>query len=87
MKQITQLHKDGKVSNLLYALAIGPDHIARVYNRTLRNEFIIIISNNSHTSLFGNTMNRTNPSTISNRIDYTCIEKLKYLISDRKSVV
>jgi hypothetical protein len=35
MKQIAQLHKDGKVSNLLHVLAKGSDHIARVYNRTV----------------------------------------------------
>ena len=39
MKQITQLHKDGKVSKLLYALAKGPDQIARVYNRTVLNGY------------------------------------------------
>ena len=39
MKQITQLHKDGKVSKQLYALAKGPDTIARVYNRTVLNGY------------------------------------------------
>jgi hypothetical protein len=39
MKQITELHNDGKVSNLIYALAKGPDHRARVYNRTVLNGY------------------------------------------------
>ena len=39
MKQITQLHKDGKVSKLLYALAKGPDQIARVYNHRVLNGY------------------------------------------------
>ena len=39
MKQITQLHKDGKVSKLLYALAKGPNQIARVCNRTVLNGY------------------------------------------------
>ena len=39
MKQITELHNDGKVSNLIYALAKGPDHLARVYNRTVLNGY------------------------------------------------
>ena len=39
MKHITKLHKDGKVNNLLYALAKGPNHIARVYNRAVLNGY------------------------------------------------
>ena len=39
VKQITELHNDGKVSNLIYALAKGPDHIARVFNRTVLNGY------------------------------------------------
>ena len=39
MKQITQLHNDGKVSKHLYALAKGPDQIAHVYNRTVLNGY------------------------------------------------
>src|SRR6266480_5242782 len=41
MKQITQLHKDGKVSKQLYALAKGPDQLARVYNRTVLNGYYL----------------------------------------------
>ena len=39
MKQITELHEDGKASDNIYALAKGPDHIARVYNRTVMNGY------------------------------------------------
>ncbi|KAM3191465.1 hypothetical protein ACQJBY_069003 [Aegilops geniculata] len=38
-RRITELHNDGKVSNLIYALAKGPDHLARVYNRTVLNGY------------------------------------------------
>ena len=39
MKQITQLHNDGKVSKHLYTLAKRPDQIARVFNRTVLNGY------------------------------------------------
>jgi len=45
LKQITDLHNDGKVSNLIYALAKGPDHRARIYNRTVLNGYFFRNSN------------------------------------------
>uniref|UniRef100_A0ACD5ZPG1 Uncharacterized protein n=1 Tax=Avena sativa TaxID=4498 RepID=A0ACD5ZPG1_AVESA len=37
--RITELYNDGKVSSLIYALAKGPDHRARVFNRTVLNGY------------------------------------------------
>ena len=50
-------------------------------NNSLWNQFIFIIRNNSNTSLLRDTMDRTYPLTISNGINYTCLQKLQYLFS------
>ena len=45
-------------------------------DNSLRNQFIFIIRDNSNTSLLRDTMNMTYPLTISNRINYTYLQKL-----------
>ncbi|XP_062178571.1 uncharacterized protein LOC133883302 [Phragmites australis] len=39
-REITKLHEEGKVNDLIYALSKGPDHWARVYNRCFINGFL-----------------------------------------------
>src|SRR3954470_15567916 len=50
-------------------------------NNSLWNQFIFIIRNNSNTSLLRDTMDMTYPLTISNGINYTCLQKLEYFFS------
>src|SRR3954466_13902502 len=50
-------------------------------NNSLWDQFIFIIRNNSNTSLLRDTMDRTYPLTVSNGINYTCLQKLDYFFS------
>src|SRR5215216_6596056 len=66
------------LSNFINFPKIDAHPIAYYYS--LRNKLIIIISDNGNTSLFRNTMNRTNPFTISNRVNNTSIKEFQYLV-------
>ncbi|WVZ49340.1 hypothetical protein U9M48_000708 [Paspalum notatum var. saurae] len=39
-RKATQLHREGKISDVMYGLSQGPDHRARVYNRCFINGFL-----------------------------------------------
>src|SRR4051794_5764123 len=66
------------LGNLIYLPEVDAHSITNNY--PLRNKLITLIRYNSHTSFLGDTMHRTNPSTISNRINNTSFENFYYLI-------
>ena len=67
------------LSNFVNFSKINAHPITNYYS--LRNKLIILIRHNSNSSFLRDTMHRTNPSTISNRINNTSIKEFQYLIS------
>jgi hypothetical protein len=80
IKQITELHKDGKVSDEIYALAKGPDHIVCVYNRTVMNGYFFRNSYIEHGLSTQNSGVVVKGDASTNNIDYYgVIKKIIFL--------